>query len=88
MKDPCSLGYISKSVVSRSREIFIPIHLRSARPHLEDYAQDWLLSIRWMLTNCGMASKRAPEWRGGECTVHREKAGGLGLLKRKGQGGI
>lgn len=73
MKDPCSLGCISKSVVSRSREIIIPIHLRGIGPHLEDYTQDWLLSVRWVLKNCSIASRRAPQERAGGAGFDEER---------------
>lgn len=79
---PWSLGWITKSIDSRSRGITIPIYLSGVRPHLEDYTQDWLLSTRGVLTNCSLASK-GPHGGGLEHTVHKEKAGGAGLVRQR-----
>lgn len=69
------LGCISKGVVSRSREIIIPIHLRGVRS---------CLKITPQLQH---GQKKAPTVEGrAQCT--RRRLGELGLLNREDQGGV
>ena len=53
------LGCIKQSVVSRSREVTLPLYFVLVRPHLDDCVQLWIPNIRrtWM---CWSRSREGP----------------------------
>lgn len=40
------LGYVKKSVASRTREAILPLHSALGKPHLEHHVQFWALQLK------------------------------------------
>lgn len=40
------LGYVKKSVASRTREAILPLHSAPGKPHLEHHVQFWALQLK------------------------------------------
>jgi len=58
-KTSCILGYIKRSMTSRSREVILPLYFALVRPHLEYYIQFWSPKTRRTFS-CWSGSRGGP----------------------------
>jgi len=70
------LGYVKKSVASRTREVILPLYSALGKPHLEHHVQFWALQLKRDGELLEKAQQRATTMIG----TSARRGGGGGIL--------